>query len=128
MSDVCQGYVITYELHLIVCFLISCVTNTKRNLQTKKTIMMVTSEKRIPSFVLNKKDLAIYLDCVSPKGRIYYHRLKRWYFTDEVLETLEITKDRYDSLKGGKPFTIEESKKIAIHHGLLNKIIKDKAT
>lgn len=128
MLDVCQGYITTYKMGLIICFLTSCVTNTNRNPTNKKTIMMVTEKNRIPSFVLNKKDLAIILNCTAPSGRIYYHRLKRWYFTDDILEKIGITKERYDSLKGGKPFSVEESKNIAIHHGLLDIIIKNNVT
>lgn len=69
------------------------------------------------SFIITKKELAVMLNCVSPSGVIYYQKLKKFYFNDEILSQIGITRERYRIVNRGA-FSIEESKRIVDYHNL----------
>jgi hypothetical protein len=40
---------------------------------------------------------------------MYYKKLRRQYFTDDILERIQITVTEYENLRGGKPFTFAQT-------------------
>ncbi len=62
---------------------------------------------------ITKKELCILFGLVSPSGRtIYYKKLVTDYFTDEVLQRLGLERADYADLRGGKPFSFEQTRAI----------------
>ncbi len=62
---------------------------------------------------INKKDLCIIFGLVSPSGRtIYYRKLIQHYFTREVLDKIGLEPEEYADLRGGKPFSYEQTRTI----------------
>ena len=56
--------------------------------------------------IVSKKELAVYLGLQSPAGRVRSDRLRDLFFTDEVLEKMNLTPDQY---KAKRVFTLRES-------------------
>ena len=64
---------------------------------------------------ITKKDLAVHFGLLSKSGKtIYYKKLRRDFFTDQVLNELGITAAEYNALKGGRPFSFQQSQKIKL--------------
>ena len=68
--------------------------------------------------LVSKKALGYVFGLVSPGGIIYYKSLREFYFTDDTLKHLGISKERYEQIKGKKTFTFEESEKIIQYFGI----------
>ena len=103
-----------------------CITNNKKmteNKQTQDVETLLGREKKsfeekvmtMQSKVLSKKEIAFALGCVSPKGRVYSNKMRKYYFNDEILEELGITPEDYLSTK---TFTVAQTKRIIIKHSL----------
>ena len=56
--------------------------------------------------IVTKKELAIYLGLHSPTGYVYTERLREVFFTDEVLQKMNLTPMQYKKKRG---FTLHES-------------------
>ena len=63
--------------------------------------------------LLCKADLChIFGEYSRKTGKCYYEKLRRDYFTDEVLEALQITVARWRQITGGRRFSYPESQRI----------------
>lgn len=63
--------------------------------------------------IITKKEICVHFGLVSPSGKtIYYKKLREHFFNDQALTDLGISPDEYTSLRGGKPFTFHQSRKI----------------
>lgn len=61
---------------------------------------------------MNKRMLCEMLGAVSPKGQAYYSKLRSQYIDDDVLSEIGMSKDRWNEVRGGKHFTVAETRKI----------------
>lgn len=82
--------------------------------------MALQAPRSFPPFrrTLTKKDLCRLFGLVSAQGAFYYTRLRREYFTPDVLDRLGITPEAYSALLGGRPFDYETSQRIIAHFQL----------
>lgn len=63
--------------------------------------------------LLNKASLCyIFGEYTRGSNKPYYSKLRQFYFTDEVLQELNISEDRYNEVNGGHSFTFSESIRI----------------
>lgn len=69
---------------------------------------------------LNKKDLCVIFGLTShSSGRAYYPELKKRYFTREALEKIGMSDEEYNSIRCGKFFSFDQSKRIIEHFNIL---------
>lgn len=71
--------------------------------------------------ILTKADLCIIFGEYSRTSSLKYTgKLRQIYFTDEALEQMNITLDRFNQIRGGRSFSYAESQRI-IEYFQINK-------